>query len=288
MMLTGFLGLLVIKVISSAGLGIAMSLLLSCIVGLAAVAVGLFGRHLAMTGRKQAAAITAREVVNDTRAPVVYLRSFSDDGKVAEAHVVEGFIQLSTEEEQFAKVLRRIGPFIAIGDPREKLPVLGADRVYVGDGEWKKDVEDLLAKARLVVLRLSPSEGLLWEVQQVVSRVEPNRLLLFLPQNYKYDFIKKLAERWLPKPLPALPKRRTTIGTLRGILRFRADWTPEFIPSRFSCLRLSLRSPISPHLQLMLRPVFKQLGVPWSKPRLGTLPILFIILLLWTILRMHR
>jgi hypothetical protein len=78
---------------------------------------------------------------------------------VAEAHIVKGFIQLSTEEEQFARVFNRIGPFIAIGDPREALPDLGAVRLYVGNEAWKEKVEALLAHARLVVVRLSATEG---------------------------------------------------------------------------------------------------------------------------------
>ena len=285
-----FLGLLSIKVIYNAGLSIPVAMLISIVVGIAAIWTGMFGRHLAMTGRKQRAVLASRAASLDPRAPVLYLRSFADDEKVAEAHQVNGFIQLSTEEEQFAKVFRRIGPFVAIGRPREKLPTLGATRFYAGDDEWRTKVDDLLSTARLVILRLSPTEGLLWELKEVVSRVEPNRLLLFLPNNYKYEPLKSLGEQWLPKPLPNLPGRRTAIGTLRGIVRFRADWSSEFVPARFSWLRVSLRSPISPHLQLMLRPVFNQLGVPWSKPRVGTLSIIFILMAFFaviTVLRIH-
>ena len=236
--------------------------------------VGLYGRHLAMTGRKQRAALAAEATSRDPRPPVLYLRSFADDEVVAEAHIVRGFIQLSTEEEQFARVFNRIGPFVAIGDPREGLPDLGAARFYVGDDAWQQRVEDLLARARLVVLRLSATGGLLWELQAVIARSDPNKLLLLMPgSRERYASIADIANRWLPKPLPPLPKARTAIGTLQGIVRFGSDWSPEFLPSRMSYLRTSLSSPLTPPLLLTLRPVFEQLGVPWAKPRLGVFSV---------------
>lgn len=284
LMLVGFLGLVSLKVIFHAGAGIAVTILLGCLVGGAAALIGLSGRHLAITGRKQLAGMAARTAAEDPRPPVLYLRSFADDAVVENANVVEGFIQLTTEEEQFAKVLTRIGPFIAIGDPREKLPILGATRLYVGDGDWKKNVEDLLRRARLVVVRLSATRGLLWELGQVIATIEPKRVLVFVPRVKNYEALRRAGERWFPRPLPAQPKQRTMIGSLQGIVRFGPDWTPEFIPARFAPMRMSLRSPIAPHLQLMLRPVFQQLGTPWSKPRLGVFPVLLLMMVGWTAL----
>jgi hypothetical protein len=136
-------------------------------------------------------------------------------------------------------------------------------------------VEDLLAHARLVVIRLSPTEGLLWELQAAIARSDPNRLLLLVPGGReRYASVADIANRWLPKPLPPLPKTRTAIGTLQGIVRFRRDWSPEFLPSRMSYLRTSLSAPLTPPLLLTLRPVFDQLGAQWSKPRLGVFSVL--------------
>jgi hypothetical protein len=278
LVLVAFLGLISTSTIRNADLGIVMTSLLVAGALIVTTLVGLTGRRLAMTGRKQRAGIAAHVRANDPRAPVLYLRSFADDEVVAEANIVRGFIQLSTEEEQFAKVLNRIGPFLAIGDPRETLPDLGATRLYVSDHDWKRNVEELLAKARLVVLRLSATESLLWELQVAFARLEPSRLLLLVPLGSdRYESFRTLANLWLPKPLPNLPKQRTIIGSLQAIVRFRDDWTPEFLPTSFSILRVSMRPPIAPHLQMMLHPVFDELRVPWSKPRLGTLPIVFLV-----------
>jgi hypothetical protein len=83
---------------------------------IASTSVGMFGRHLAMTGRKHRAVQTAASTTADPLPPVVYLRSFADDELLENANVVRGFIQLTTEEEQYARVLNRIGPFVAIGE----------------------------------------------------------------------------------------------------------------------------------------------------------------------------
>jgi hypothetical protein len=37
---------------------------------------------------------------------------------------------------------------------------------------------------------------------------------------------------------------------------------------------MSLSAPLTPPLLLTLRPVFEQLGAPWSKPRLGVFSVL--------------
>src|SRR4051794_31332614 len=87
-----------------------------------AIGVGLLGRSWSMTARKLRAASEAESLDLGSAPPVVYLRTFTDDQKVADAGLVQGFFQLLTEEEQFARVLSRIGPFVALGDPSESLP----------------------------------------------------------------------------------------------------------------------------------------------------------------------
>lgn len=273
-------GLLAAANIPRAGLDFPLNALASAAALIAATSVGLLGRRLAMTGRRQRAARTAASTANDPRPPVVYLRSFADDEVLANTNIVRGFIQLTTEEEQYARVLNRIGPFIAVGDPREGLPDLGATRIYVGDGDWQRRVETLINGARLIVLRLSATEGLLWELRTVIARNDPGKLVLLVPGPPEhYPTLSQRANEWLPEPLPSSLPRSTSFGrlsTVVGLVRFRAGWLPEFLPIRVNYLRGSLIAPLAPHLQLTLRPVFEQLGAPWKKPSLSIFAVVML------------
>lgn len=275
-----FLGLLAASNLREADLDFPLNALAAAGAGIAIISVGLLGRRIAMTGRKQRAAETAMATASDPRPPVVYLRSFEDDEVLANANIVRGFIQLTTEEEQYARVLNRIGPFLAIGDPREALPDLGAARIYVGNDDWRARVEALLARARLIVLRLSATEGLLWELRTVIARNDPSKLLVLVPGPPEdYPAFRQLANKWLPQPLPSALPRSTKFGrlsTIVGLIRFRPDWQPEFLPIRVNYLRASLVAPLAPHLQLTLRPVFEQLGAPWKKPSLSIFALIMV------------
>ena len=51
-----------------------------------------------------------------------------------------------TYEERLARTLRKVGPFVAVGDPTERLPLLGAARMYAADEEWQETVDELTAR----------------------------------------------------------------------------------------------------------------------------------------------
>ena len=83
-------------------------------------------------------ALSADEALRrDARAPVVYLRAFTDDGQMAvrghhwQDRVIgkaASALTLTSPEQELAFILQRVGPVIAIGKPGERLPELGAAR----------------------------------------------------------------------------------------------------------------------------------------------------------------
>ena len=122
-------------------------------------------------------------MTRDPRPPVLYLRSFADDG---EALIGEQPWWLRfgakvatpvTPEQEIADLLDAVGPVVAIGKPGEPLPELGAARLYVNDDQWQAKVQELMKKACLVVLRLGSSPGLLWEIEQVLAHLPRQRLV---------------------------------------------------------------------------------------------------------------
>ncbi len=209
-----------------------------------AVGGGVSGRYvLTVTGLiivgawifhhgKRHAALPAEVVLaRDPRPPILYLRSFKDEvaDKGAEALVRQGlqgeWMAESAsgwgvrEQIELAKVMNRIGPYVAVGRPGEPLPELGAYRLYVADAEWQAKVAELLSRARLVVLRAGRTEGLRWELSEIVRRLRPTQLLLILPAgNEDYAAFREWANRVLPRsPLPAaMPKVKA--------LAFDAHW----------------------------------------------------------------
>lgn len=114
------------------------------VLGLLLSAMYMSGLKCYLKGKK---IVAARRVpsADDSRRPVVYLRYFGDDAGAAEPYGVPqsgtpygvpqsgtefNYLSFVTEEEQLKAVMCEIGPFKALGHPAEKLPELGADRIY--------------------------------------------------------------------------------------------------------------------------------------------------------------
>jgi hypothetical protein len=88
------------------------------------------------------------------------------------------FINIS-KEQGFKDALSPLGDFIACGRPGERLQPVGASRVYVKD-DWRREISEYMARARLVIVRPGDSPSIRWEVCQVLSTVPPERILFYL------------------------------------------------------------------------------------------------------------
>jgi hypothetical protein len=115
----------------------------------------------------------------DKRSPILYLRSFDDDGVPdLSGHKVQLGATL-TVEISLAKALSRIGPLVSIGRPGEKLPALGTHRFYVDDDHWKQAVEHFLDISQAIVIVVGTSPGVEWEIEQAMARRE--KVIFILP-----------------------------------------------------------------------------------------------------------
>jgi hypothetical protein len=250
---------------------------------------------------KRYLAISAHDLLaQDSRPPVIYLRSFKDDGQAgrplrffrisnlrALIHPAASWSESlyvfdsRSEEEVMAEMLHGFGPVVAIGRPGEKLPQLGAARVYVGDSEWQHTVHDFFAKAGLVVLRLGGTEGFWWEVEQSAKKVDPARLVILVPLKRKeYEFFRERADSHFPRGLPEYRSslfRRVFgarfLGWVRGMIYFQTDWTPVYVdfarvnwPWKYKLRMLGRRKVLNVY-DSALQPVYRQLGVKWEPPR---------------------
>lgn len=160
-------------------------------VSLPHVALALGGYALALAAwrlwrrtQRHTAPSAAEAMAADPRPPVLYLRSFRDDGTalidIARgrfAHWWSELLAAATPEEETAAALDAVGPVVAIGKPGEALPEIGAARLYVDHDAWQEEVRTLMDRAALVVLRIGSSPGVLWELDQALSRVPRERVV---------------------------------------------------------------------------------------------------------------
>jgi len=142
---------------------------------------------LLQLGRKLSRPDAATLLEADDRAPIVLLRSFQDDEKSVKRRGVLarllfwGFGGRIRLEEAIAGELSRFGPFVAIGEPGERLPDLGAARAYFCDDEWQAAVLDWIGRARTIVIIGGMTRWVTWELQRVIASGKLDRLVLLLP-----------------------------------------------------------------------------------------------------------
>jgi TPR repeat protein len=74
-----------------------------------------------------------------------------------------------------------LGPVVAIGNPGETLPPLGACREYHKNDAWQGRILELAAKAGLIVVILGTSPSIRWEIQQIARRRWLDKTIFLCP-----------------------------------------------------------------------------------------------------------
>jgi hypothetical protein len=151
--------------------------------------------------------------------------------------------------------------------------------MYVEDHGWQALVSEQMSLARLVIIRLGASDGLLWELRRAREVVDPRRLLLVvigLPRRRLEQAIAG-AERALGVRIPP-PAGRFSIMRRAGVYRFSSRWQPEFLVMRPPLMRRSSYKPLRSGFKFALQPVFDDFGIPWARPPVAKLMVLVIVL----------
>ena len=208
------------------------------------------GLNLRRKGRRHLAQVLASPEELDAEPFALYLRSFQDDASFDAAQIRPGMPALiqflisgRSEEEQIARAVRRIGRLVAVGEPGERLPYVGADRLYLPIDGWHEPVRELITRARLVLLAVGPGEGTMWELVECMRLLPPNRLVLLVPleqdgyEVFRQDARKRLAVLANPPPLPPYqpdPRIKSPMmsSRLKAVVRYSADgnrWQATFV-----------------------------------------------------------
>ncbi len=203
---------------------------------------------------------------------VLYLRSFEDDG----SFLVGGLRRflfwwvLTDFEQDVTSVVRRFGPVVAVGEPGERLPYLGAVRIYFDQSEWKGEVAARMAVAKLVVMKAGTSAGLWWELEQALRLCAPERVAILVTGSPRKigPFLEELESRvgheLSSSHRPSLWEHIWT-WWLGSVITFDSRLHPHAQPILWSPLG-GLSNPLMPYRRSISRAfqlALQRNGVPW-------------------------
>jgi hypothetical protein len=187
----------------------------------------------------------------DRRRPILYLRSFAFDQDdvqpVQKAYLREGFLtwrvitpqfwirrRILNFEEILCKGLKIIGPVLALGQPGERLPKIGAVRKYVSEFQWHNEVLNMLHTSCIICLVVGTSRGLLWELEQLIEGDSLAKTLFIIPQSPQAvsiwtDFCREANQRGLLSSFPlCLPDNTLAVFTSQDLEPIVVTGFPSF------------------------------------------------------------
>jgi len=169
-------------------------------------------------------------LIHDARAPILYLRSFLDRYTGNDI-----WAQTKSDENLIFPILKEVGAVIAIGQPGETLPPLGAARLYLdNDCNWQTSVTDYFSRSKLVIISPSYSDGVIWEASKAFQLCPPEKIIIslisFKPElNYskKHDEYKLFRNAIKINTKIKLPE---DIGE-SFFIYFDSNWNPQLAKS---------------------------------------------------------
>ena len=128
-------------------------------------------------------------MAQDHRAPVLFLRSFADDEKLQYQSADHSLFDFSLES-RLADHFQALGPFIAVGEPKDKAPHLGAARAQLSDEAWQGSVLGWIANSRLILIMAGGTHWIGWEMRKVIELGAAEKAIVLFPQTRRRLFRK--------------------------------------------------------------------------------------------------
>jgi hypothetical protein len=265
---------------------------------LAGLATALVGGVTLAYSQPRSAKDPVRALIQDRRPPVLYLRSFTDDRAAAAVDPVRDadraavpgieMIEIDSREQLLATVLGSLGPVVTVGLPHERIPPLGATRLYLPAGDWQPRVVQLMDLSSLVVIRLGEGASLWWEFAYCVSHLPAHKVIVLLPGAPLPVGLVEELNRQLPLPsgLDAVVARSGD-PWVSAVLSFDPSWRPQATavgPLPGSRRNLSPGYELACALQQALKRVGirrRALGFRIARPRLAMMGKILLLLALF-------
>jgi hypothetical protein len=199
----------------------------------------------------------------DARAPIVFLRAFDQDDARLKARGGDpiarwpaGVGTSRTLDEILLEHGSPYGPVLAVGDPRDPTPPLGAARVFVegaGD-EWQSVVRALAGASKAVVMCPNHGEGVQWELDLIAQAGGRLRSIFLASPELDRNATLTLFARLVPD-MPAIPEKQLAVAAYSHEGEWRVLTTK----------RLSVES-YSAALNTALQAQFGLAGEPLKRP----------------------
>jgi hypothetical protein len=167
---------------SSGALGVVVGAVVIVALLVLMVAIRKSGSKANRYGMRWRAPYADEILAKDGRPPILLLRAFDDDEnfRLNTPFFALERAKVRTLEEAIERCLKVHGPMVGIGRPGEWAPPLGASRTYVVE-DWQRKVLQLIRECKLILVILSNTNGLLWEIQQLVALSVLGKVIVVLP-----------------------------------------------------------------------------------------------------------
>jgi hypothetical protein len=226
------------------------------------------GRLLVRLAARRASHIYQNVREWDSRAPVVFLRTFTQDEYRMVAGTYDPLLRLTagiaearTVDEIILEHASPYGPVIAIGNPRDPLPPLGAARIFLHGESWKEVVTSIVDSSKAIIMCPSQTEGVRWELNLIGRRsLFPRTAFLANPE----------------RPLAETTALFAEICGCSIVVSAEQMLVALFFDPMLGCRVLTARRLTFPAytvaLNMALQVLFGAKGVPLTQPVQGQIP----------------
>jgi len=198
------------------------------------------------------------EARNDTRAPILFLRSFEDDQlnfKRPYWDLVGRWFDLwsfrRNADEALIDEMAQYGPVVALGQPGEKKAPFGAMRYYATHEDWQSIITETAQRAQAIVIVAGDSPGVLWEFDLLSKEKLLDRAILLFRPGAATAEINRRALRAFPTSVDSgLAELPATAGKMIALL-----------PSSKGPALLIAKRPTAASYVVALRAHFQKCGV---------------------------
>ncbi|WP_156369058.1 hypothetical protein [Methylobacterium sp. Leaf100] len=174
-----------------------------------AVASLLLGSKARKVGRTQALSSLSELQHADLRAPVTFLRPFSDDQvQLAQPRlsILGKMFEVGTRENKLDVLLveegTNYGPVVGLGNPRDQTPPYGAARGYFESEDWRSGASSIMSSSKAIIICLDNTDGVMWELDYITEEnLLSKTLFLMHPRHHGSADIEPIIEAVLKKLL---------------------------------------------------------------------------------------